>query len=69
MRQLISMGLMATDDLDRTFKRQQLIDHRRQPDPTIRMRQQSFVTPHPPAVATTEQTHLQTWVHDIQRSC
>ena len=68
MRQLIGMGLMATDDLDRTFKSQQLIHNRRQPDPAIWMRQQRFVAPHAPAVATTEQTHLQAWIHDIKRS-
>ena len=63
MRQLIGMGLMTTDDLDREFKGQQLIHNRREPDTTIGMRQQRLIASHASAVATTEQTDLQKWIH------
>ena len=59
INQLICMGWMAADHLQRKAEKPHLIHEGRQPDPSSGMRQESFVLAHAPAFSTAEQTRTQ----------
>ena len=53
------MNLVAADHHNRQTQGRQLINHGREPNPTLLMRQECFITTHPSALTTTQKANPQ----------